>query len=325
MKVHITSPVPPGSLRGNAVTAERWARFLGELGHAVRIEQSWTGEPADLLVALHARKSAPDVARWRAERGAEPLVVALTGTDLYVDLPAAAHGADEGGARAALGAADRIVALHPGAERELSPELADRLRVILQSVAPPAGGLRSPASERHPREILVPAHLRPVKDPLLAALAVRELPETSRLRVVGLGEALDTELLAAARAEQRNNPRYRFEGPLTRDETLRRMAGAAAVVLSSSAEGGANIVGEACVLGTPLLATRIPSTVGLVGDDWPGLFEVGDAQGLAALMERLEQDTDFDAELRAGARRLAPRFDPDREREAWRTLLAELS
>lgn len=325
MRVHITSPVPPGSLRGNAVTAERWARLLEELGHTVHIEPGWNGEPADLLVALHARKSAPDVERWRRERGAAPVIVALTGTDLYVDLVAAARGADDGGMSAALGTADRIVALHPGAERRLAPDLADRVRVILQSVEQPAPGGRAPAEGSRLLEVLVPAHLRSVKDPLLPARAARRLPPNSRIRVVGLGEALDPELLAAAEREQGENPRYQFLGPIPREETLRRMAGAAAVVLSSSAEGGANVVGEACVMGAPLLATRIPSTVGLVGADWPGLFEVGDAEGLAVLLERLEEDPEFGPELRAGARRLAPRFAPDLEREAWRQLVAELS
>ena len=66
-------------------------------------------------------------------------------------------------------------------------------------------------------------------------------------------------------------------------------------------------------------------TIANMGADWPGLFEVGDAEGLAVLLERLEEDPEFGPELCAGARRLAPRFAPDLEREAWRTLLAELS
>jgi hypothetical protein len=73
-----------------------------------------------------------------------------------------------------------------------------------------------------------------------------------------------------------------------------------------------------------VLSTRIDGSIGLLGEDYPGYFEVGDSEGLAALMLRLERDEAFCQDL---ARRCAARaalVTPERERQSWRALLAEL-
>ena len=46
-----------------------------------------------------------------------------------------------------------------------------------------------------------------------------------------------------------------------------------------------------------MIASRIPGAVGMLGPDHPGYFEVGDAQGLAERLERLERDAAWRAEL----------------------------
>ena len=58
MQIRIICPAPPGSLYGNRVTAMRWARLLKELGHRVVIAADYLNERCDLLIALHARRSA---------------------------------------------------------------------------------------------------------------------------------------------------------------------------------------------------------------------------------------------------------------------------
>ena len=97
------------------------------------------------------------------------------------------------------------------------------------------------------------------------------------------------------------------------------------MVISSRLEGGANVVSESIVLGTPILASRIPGNVGLLGDDYPGYFPVGDTKALARLMQRIEGDPRFLAALQRAVARRAPLFRPKREVAAWRRLLAELS
>jgi glycosyltransferase involved in cell wall biosynthesis len=95
-------------------------------------------------------------------------------------------------------------------------------------------------------------------------------------------------------------------------------------VLSSRLEGGANVIGEAVTAGVPLIASRIPGTVGLLGANYPGYFPVGDTQQLARLLARAETEAEFLKTLRSAVRKHSPLFDPQRERSAWADLLAEI-
>jgi putative glycosyltransferase (TIGR04348 family) len=320
VRIAIATPAPPGSRSGNRVTALRWAAHLRALGHRVRLTGAWhlaaRGSRDDLLVVLHARRSAPSVTRWRRLRGDAPLVVALTGTDLYEDLPRRS-----GEALAALELADRIVLLHPRGGDSLAPPLRARARVVLQS-ATPSRGAPPPAADAF--EVCALAHLRPVKDPFLLADAIRLLPPGSRVRAVHLGAALDAPSEVRACEESASNPRWRWLGDLPRAAAKRRLAASRLLVLTSRSEGGANVVGEAIVCGVPVLSTRIAGSVGLLGEEYPGYFEPGDAAGLAALLARAEEEPAFVEALAAHGRRVRPAFTPEREREAWRALLAEI-
>jgi putative glycosyltransferase (TIGR04348 family) len=300
---------------GNQVTARRWARRLRELGHRVTIQPEYDGRPSDLLLALHARKSFPSLERFRRERPGRPVVLVLTGTDLYGDIRISAE------ARRSLEAADRLVLLQPAGLDELPDSLRAKARVVHQSATCPKGRF---ASRKDVFEVVVLGHLRPVKDPLRAAAAARLLPVGSRLRVLHAGAALTPEAGREARREEGTNPRYRWLGPLPRWRALRLLARARALVLTSRTEGGANVVSEALACSVPVLCSRIPGSVGILGRDYPGYFEVGDTKGLAALLARAEENAAFLADLRRRGRSLAPLVSPVREREAWRRLIREL-
>ena len=58
-------------------------------------------------------------------------------------------------------------------------------------------------------------------------------------------------------------------------------------------EGGANVVSEALAAGVPVLCSRISGSIGLLGEDYSGYFEVGDTAGLTELMLKCEQDKSF--------------------------------
>jgi putative glycosyltransferase (TIGR04348 family) len=324
MKVLITTPAPPRSRYGNRVTALRWARILKELGHQVTVSQAYEDGDYDLLVALHARRSHPSVDRWRRLQPNKPLIVALSGTDLYHDLKQSKQ------AHKSLELATRIIVLQPKAFDDLSPHLHARTRVIYQSVRavqPPI-----PVNNRRPGNVAgarnftvcVIGHLRPVKDPFRAAMAARLLPPSSRIRVLHVGGAMSDEMAARARAEMKVNPRYLWLGEQPRWRTRRILTRSHLCVLSSRMEGGANVLSESIVASVPVVASHIPGTVGILGEDYLGYFTVGDTRGLRWLLIRAETDPDFLSLLRSKCGELAELFEPERERRAWKDLLREL-
>jgi glycosyltransferase involved in cell wall biosynthesis len=343
MNILLVTPAPPGSRKGNRVTALRWAGLLRLLGHRVVIREAYHGERCDLLIALHARHSFAAVEAFRRAQPGQPIILALTGTDVYEAIRT------DPLAQQALELASRLVVLQPLALNELPPHLRARTRVIYQSCeAPPRpkGGLKiedrgskiedrrakiqitgSGNSRFHPPasfDVCVLGHLRPVKDPFRTALAVRRLPASSRIRVRHAGAALSPAMEKQARQEEASNPRYRWLGDLPRRKALRLLTHSRILVLSSLMEGGANTISEAIALGVPVLASRIPGSVGLLGADYPGYFPVGDTAALAALLTRAETDPKFYKKLKAWSRSLRPLVRPARERESWRRLLREL-
>ena len=316
MRIHLATPAPPGSRLGNGVTASRWQDLFAALGHRVRVAGDWSGEPCDLLVAIHARRSHGAVAALRRAHARVRVVVVLSGTDLYCDLPAG-----NPQARASLALADRLVVLEPRALEVLDEDLRGKARVIVQSAVAPAR--RPPATRRF--EVCMLSHLRPIKDPLRAARAARLLPARSRLRVLHAGAALDPQCQRAAEREMRENPRYRWLGPLAEKDALDLLVSSRLLVLPSKVEGCANAACEALAAGVPLVASRIPGNVGLLGEGYAGYHEVGDTMGLAALLDRVETDPGLYRQLedQVAARRMS--VDPARERLAWSALFAELA
>jgi putative glycosyltransferase (TIGR04348 family) len=243
------------------------------------------------------------------------VVLALTGTDIYRDV----HHDEE--AQLSLKLADRYVVLQPHARDELPPALRPRAHVIYQSALPAIDPPPRPADFF---QACVIGHLREVKDPFRVAEAVRLLPADSCVRVLHLGSALDPEMRARAERETASNPRYRWLGERPHEECLRVIAGSHVMVLTSVMEGGANVLTEAIACGTPALISRMGASLGILGADYPGLFEVGDTQALAGLLERASTDAAFYGDLESRCDALRPLTEPAREREAWRELLRGL-
>src|SRR5262245_9553063 len=211
MNIYLVTPAPVGSWKGNRVTAERWAGLLSELGHRVEIAIEYRGEDCDLLIALHAFKSHSSIRRFRDVRPADPLVVGLTGTDLYGDIHTRPTAVES------LGLATRLVLLQPLGRAVLPAAVQDKARVIHQSVRLPPS---NPPIRADAFEVCVMGHLRPVKDPLRTALAARLLPAASRIQVLHIGGALSEELAEDARAEESRNCRYHWLGELPKGEAL---------------------------------------------------------------------------------------------------------
>jgi len=317
MKIVLITPARSSSRSGNGTTTARWARILRELGHTVRIANQFDGTAADMMIALHAWRSADSIRRFRELYPDQPLVVALTGTDIneYLD-------SDPAPTLQSLACADRLVALQHLARRRVPAKFRRKVCVIHQSV--PAQR-RAVARSTHRVDVLVIGHLREVKDPLRAAKAARLLPAASRIRIVHLGAAETPQWAARAKSEMRTNARYVWRGERPRAEVRRLLARAQAMVLSSLHEGGANAISEAVASGVPVLASRIDGSVGLLGRDYPGYFPARGTAALARLLHRIEDSPEFLLRLRRAIARRAHLFKPAREKAAWKRLIDGIS
>lgn len=312
MKIQLVTPAPLKLNNGNKITALRWAGIFKKLGHQVHLTQSYDGANCDVLIALHARRSADSIRRFRERHPRLPLIVVLTGTDVYRDIHR------DRKAQQSLEYASRLVVLQKRALREIPKHLQNKARVIYQSAeALPA---------RQPRhngafDVCVIGHLRAEKDPLRTAMAVRALPLTSRIRVTHIGQALDPLLEKRARQEVKHNPRYRWIGQLPHKKTRERLAQSRLLCITSKMEGSSNVLSEALASGVPVVAAKISGLMGTLGDDFPGYFRVGNTQRLRALLLKAESEPKFYRALKNFAARVAHRADPRREMEAWRRLL----
>ena len=280
------------------------------------VSHTYEDEAVDVLVALHARKSAPSIRNFAASHPKKPLIVALTGTDLYEDLP------DDPDALDSLELASHVITLQPGALDVLDPTVRPKTTVIYQS-AKPIGKVLGKAANCF--QACLVAHLRPVKDPLLAAEASALLPADSRVQVVHAGEAVDEAMRDAATRAAEENPRYRWIGAIPHQEARLLIARSHVMLLTSQLEGGANVLSESLALGVPILASRADGVVGLLGERFPGYFETGDASALAELLERAEVDEIFYRRLKLACEKLAPMVAPSWELRSWQQLLSSFS
>lgn len=325
LKVTLITPAGRGSRAGNRATATRWAGLLRELGCRVQLavpdqtpgECLFAGQPPDLVMALHAWRSHSAICAWRRAYPSTPLVVVLTGTDIY-----RFQYSHPNSVRESLQLADALIGLHDCVQEDIPLDFHGRLHIVHQSALPLPS--RAPAPSKQTFDILVAGHLREEKDSLRSAYAVRELPANSRLRIVQLGGAHSEEWAEAARAEMANNPRYRWLGDLPRWRVRQWMSRARLMVISSRMEGGANVVSEACVAGLPVVASDIPGNRGLLGADYAGYFPLADTAALRQCLLRAESDPAFVNKLRQQVQARAPMFRPEAEREDLARIIAAL-
>lgn len=315
VKIVIVTPAAAGSRHGNRNTAARWACLLRKLGHRVAIQMSWHGTPADAMIALHARRSHDSLMRFRRACPGRPLVLALTGTDLYRDIRFDAN------AQESMRLADRMIVLQDMGLNALAPMLRRKTRVIYQSVR--SVGPQPPLKSCF--EVVVSGHLREEKDPFRAAAALQYLPVGGRIRVVHMGGAMNEGMAREARQWMARQPCYHWVGELEHWQALRRLARSRLMVISSRMEGGANVVSEALAAAVPVIASRISGNIGMLGRHYAGYYPVEDEKMLAHLLWRAETDPAFYRRLKqqCAARRYLT--SPQLEVRNLKKLLDELS
>lgn len=321
LQIVIVSPALADANNGNWQTARRWQKLLAPQVRA-RIVRSWPdgSSPGDQgMLALHARKSAPAIQAWADARGPHGLAVVLTGTDLYRDI------AQDAQARQSLEQAQALVVLHELGTLALPAPLRSKARTVFQSTSARSTLART---ARHLRAVMV-GHLRDEKDPRTLMQAARLLTPQDGICIDHLGAALDPALGTEARQTALACPFYRWLGGQPHEATRRRIQRAHVLVHASRMEGGAHVVMEAVCSGTPVLASRIPGNVGMLGADYAGYFEPGDPQGLIALLRSCRatqgQPGGLLATLAAQCAQRAHLFDPSQERQALHRLVTQLA
>lgn len=316
MHIIIITPAKIKSLSGNRATAQRWAFFLQQLGHIVTISDKWDESPCDLMIALHAWRSADVIASFKRKYPSHPLIVAMTGTDLYGFI----HSYPEP-TLASIEAADQLVVLHDKAYLALPEGVWDKVNIIYQSAIPLPFAINR---YRRSFDICVVGHLRDEKDPLRTAYAVRDLPESSRIRVRHYGKAHNEYWAELAHREMQINPRYHWYGEVKHWQIRQAYARCHLMVLSSIMEGGANVISEATVAGLPVIASDIVGSIGLLGEDYPGYYPVQDTDALRERLTKAENDAEFMQLLEQCCNQQAKQFLPEVEGQQWEVLLGKM-
>src|SRR5262249_49833907 len=160
---------------------------------------------------------------------------------------------------------------------EIPSRYRTKTAVIYQSASCVGGNARPPSSYF---KVCVVGHLRREKDPLRAAMAVRGLATTARIRGVQIGAALDKRIAAQGIRQSELNWRYGWLGGQPRWKAARHIASSHLVAITSRIEGSSNVLSESLACSVPVVASRIPGLIGTLGPDYPGYFKAGDTRGL---------------------------------------------
>jgi putative glycosyltransferase (TIGR04348 family) len=311
-KIVIVSPALKKANNGNWQTAYRWSNFLAS-AYQVSILPEWAagGDSPDVMIALHARRSAESIENFSKTCPDKPLIVVLTGTDLYQDIR------NEASAKRSLDLATHLVVLQEEGVHELSKAQQKKCSVIYQS----AGQLKPAASTQKNFDVVLVGHMREVKDPLTPMRALAMMPAISKLRLIHVGNAQEEKFRHAAEQLEHNNPRYVWLRELTHAQTRQRIKRAKLMVISSLMEGGANVIIEAITSGVPVIASKVSGNVGMLGRDYAGYFSVGDSKALAQLLDQAEREPRFLKALKKQCAKRMVLFTPERENKAVNALV----
>jgi putative glycosyltransferase (TIGR04348 family) len=315
--VVIISPALQDANNGNWQTARRWAQMLST-AHRTRIIKAWKPDADsncasdEIMLALHARRSAASIAAWARQRGRRSLIVALTGTDLYRDI------AVDTQAQQSLDVAGQLIVLQELGIQSLPAQHHAKTKVVFQSTT---SRNTLAKTSRHLNAVMV-GHLRDEKMPQTlfeAALLLREEP---LIRITHIGAGLDEKLAQDAIKTEALSAGYIWARGLKHAQTRQKIQRAHVLVHTSKMEGGAHVVMEAVCSGTPVLASRMDGNVGMLGSGYDGYFPVGDSQALATLLRRCKNERAFLDHLKQQCDRRAPLFAPASEQAALVALVA---
>ena len=314
-KLAIITPAMAEANNGNWRTAHRWQSLLQHDFKTILLGDWSSATPTDYdaVIALHARRSAPAIVQLRDACPNKALIVVLTGTDLYHDL------ATDRAAQHSLNLADALIVLQDDAIQFVPRVHRHKTHVVYQSAKSLSPALK-PSGQL---DCVVVGHLRYEKSPETIFDLVPVLPPNLPIRILHIGAPLDAALAARAVATALSDTRYRWAGAMPHGLTRAAIKRAHLLIHPSILEGGANVIVEAIVAGTPVLASHMSGNIGMLGQDYAGYFPVGDHR---ALLERLTQSLqpNFLTRLNIAAHARAKFFTPSHEQAALKKILSGL-
>jgi len=314
LRIEIVTPAPPGTLHGNRITALRWNQFLSQLNYQSTVTEEWSGESCDALIALHGLRSHDSIQRFKKVHPHHPVVLIMTGTDIYRDLK------DSKKVVESMEMADAIVVLQPDAFHTLPEKFHHKIQVIYQSVK---SITRKLPPKRHFLASII-GHLRIEKDPFCAAQCLPLLPSDSKIQLVQLGKAMSAEFKQQATSIEKKIIRYRWLGQLNHSRTLQWLSRSHVMIISSIMEGGAHVVSEAIAIGIPVIASDIPGNRGLLGNSYPAYYPVGDKVALSKLLTKAETNPAFYQKLCQAIAKRQKITEPELEKRSIQQLIEQI-
>ena len=309
-RVLLLTHAPRHSRLGNRITALRWAAFIRRMGWQVRIINRYQQQPAELMIALNARRNQRDYQAF-AERDGGALILALTGTDSYDGWP----NADE--CLFAERYVSGLIALQDDMRQRLPATLRSRCTVIYQSAA----RLDNEWVHNTTPRFLLSGHLRAEKAPFLPVRAIHEFLPALDVQLVHCGGVIDAGMGDTLQQWQRREPRYHYLGELPHRQALQQIQQADALINPSRIEGGPAVVTEAIVAGVPVLASDIPAHRGLLGEDYLGFFTVDDPADLSRRIADFVEREAYRERLRQQIVAREPLFQSEHECACLQRLL----
>jgi putative glycosyltransferase (TIGR04348 family) len=292
----------------------RWQSFLKKLGHEVQISNHWSGKNTDVLIALHAYRSHASLVQFRKLYPHRPIILIMTGTDLYRDMPSHPE------VLKSMEMSDAIIVLQSAALAMIPKHLQTKTHVIYQSTK----SVKRKALLKKSFLISVIGHLRPEKDPFCTPESLKYLRSESKIQVSHLGKAMSPEMKSLAKAYNKELKNYQWLDELSHSETLQQLSRSHLMVISSLMEGGAHVVTEAIAIGVPVIASDIPGNRGLLGDDYPGYYPVGNAKALALMLQKAEFEPSFYKSLEAHIKKRVRYAQPSAEKRSIKLLMGSL-
>lgn len=316
-RIAIVTPSLADANNGNWRTAHRWQSLLAGKFSAILHNGPEADLDVALMIALHARRSAGHIRRFKEQFPQRPLAVVLTGTDLYHDL------AENTDAQRSIELADALIVLQEDAIRHIPLVMRRKAHVVYQSATP-----LTPAAKAHGKlGCVVVGHLRAEKSPETIFRLVESLPHDMPVHVLHIGAELDrasAALATRARKLDANHYNYRWAGAMPHGLTRAAIKRAHLLIHPSIMEGGANVIVEAITAGTPVLASRMSGNIGMLGHKYPGYFPVGDDKSLLALLRRSLNEPNLLMRLKTACDARAKLFLPETERRSLGRILDTL-